>query len=77
MPSAKVQEIYDFVLPEMEANDIEDTTLNRYLFLTGVRDAWYEDEESSFEKTLYLIAINGEIMILKIRLAQAGINPTE
>jgi hypothetical protein len=64
----RIEEIYEFVLPEMKANDIEDTTFNRMLFLEGLRDGWKEDSETSLEKSLYMIAINGEIFILKMKL---------
>ena len=32
----KIEEIYEAVLPEMDANKIEDTTENRLIFLEGL-----------------------------------------
>jgi hypothetical protein len=64
----KTEEIYEFVLQEMEANDIEDTIENRLAFLEGIREAWSEDSDASVEKALYQIALNSEIMILKMRI---------
>ncbi len=63
----RVEEIYEAVLPEMAAHDIEDTIENRITFLTGLQDAWKEDPEVSFEKTLYMIALSGEIFNLKLK----------
>jgi len=64
----KIEEIYAMLLPELEANDIEDTTEHRLWALEGLRDAWLEDSETIFEKTLYMLAINGEIFVLKLKL---------
>lgn len=57
--------IYDKALQEMKANNVEDTTENRYLFLTGMRDAWLEDGDEGSLKALYLITIELEIARLK------------
>jgi len=63
-----MDEIYDTVLPEMAAHDIEDTIENRHIFLTGLRDGWKEDTDTSTAKSLYMMAINCEILILSMRL---------
>ena len=63
-----MEEIYEAVLPEMAENDIEDTTANRAIFLEGLFDAWREDSDDSIEKSLYMMALNAEIMSLKLQL---------
>lgn len=68
MEKTRMEEIYETVLPEMAANDIEDTTENRIAFLTGLYDGWKEDPETSLEKTFYMMALNSEIMSLKLKL---------
>ncbi len=60
----KIEEIYEYVLPEMEAHDIEDTPENRYAFLLGLQAAWREDESFSIEKLAYQIELIIEIMRL-------------
>jgi hypothetical protein len=64
----RIEEIYAAVLPEMEANGIEDTTENRIVFLQGLYDGWKEDEDTSIEKTFYMLALHSEIFGLKLRL---------
>lgn len=64
----RIEEIYETVLPEMEANGIEDTIENRIVFLQGLYDGWKEDEDRCIEKTLYQIALISEINVLKIKL---------
>jgi len=64
----RIEEIYEFVLPEMASNGIEDTTENRLAFLEGLRDGWKEDPDKSIEKTFYQLALNGEIFGLQLRL---------
>ncbi len=62
----RIEEIYESVLPEMEAHEIEDTVPNRITFLTGLYDGWREDSDHSFEKTLYMIALRTEICCLTL-----------
>lgn len=64
----RIEEIYSFVLPEMKANEIEDTIENRIVFLEGLQDGWREDESTSIEKTFYQMALSGEIFSLKLKL---------
>jgi hypothetical protein len=64
----KVEEIYEAVLPELASHGIEDTTQNRLWALEGLRDAWNEDSESSFEKSMWQLALMGEIWSLESRL---------
>lgn len=64
----KVEEIYDAVLPHMAANGIEDTTENRFYALSGLKDAWAEDKDESLEKSLYVLALSSELLMLKIKL---------
>ena len=63
----KIEEIYDFVLPVMAKNNIEDTSEHRIWFLEGLRDSWREDTDTSIEKSMYIFAITAEIW----RLANA------
>lgn len=66
--TTKVEEIYANVLPELEANGIEDTTQHRLWALEGLCDAWKEDSESSLEKTFWMLALTQEIFSLKLKL---------
>ena len=60
-----MSEVYEFVLPEMAANGIEDTTLNRATFLKGMVDAWIEDgAEEHPNKPAYIAAVQSEIIDL-------------
>lgn len=67
----KVAEINKFMLDEFKANGFKDTTDNRISFLQGLRDGWIEDgsgglnSEQAFERSLYLLAITGEISRLQ------------
>ncbi len=63
----RTEEIYESVLPEMKAHDIEDTVDNRITFLTGLYDVWKEDSDRSVEKTLYMLALTEELSRLIIR----------
>jgi hypothetical protein len=63
-----IQEIYDHILPELAANGFEDTVENRLLALQGLLDAWMEDPEENFSKTMYVSAVRLEISMLKCRL---------
>lgn len=65
---SKIDEIYEFVLPEMESLKIEDTTENRISFLMGLSDAWKEDTDRCLEKTLYQLALTSEINCLRLKL---------
>lgn len=62
--SKLMDEIYEAVLPEMKSHGIEDTTENRLIFLTGVKEAWMEDADKSHEKMRYMMAISFEIIHL-------------
>ncbi len=64
---ARLAEIYEQILPVMAANHIEDTVPNRIAFLTGLQDAWKEDDNTSFEKSLYMLALSTEIDHLKLK----------
>lgn len=64
----RIEEIYAEVLPTMKEHEIEDTTENRVVFLQGLYDAWKEDEETSLEKTFYMLTLHSEIMLLKMKL---------
>lgn len=66
MSQSKIDEINEAMLQEFVKENIEDTLDNRIVFLTGMRDAWYEDPEINFEKTFYMLAISDEIRRLKI-----------
>lgn len=64
MSNALIEEIYAAVLPELAANNIEDTTANRLSALTGISAAWQEDKSNSVEKALYQLALSAEIIRL-------------
>jgi hypothetical protein len=53
------QEILTTVTAEMTEQGIEITSENTYWMLKGLQDAWREDESSSTEKALYMIALSG------------------
>jgi len=62
-----IEEIYAAVLPEMKANDIEDTVENRIIFLTGLRNSWLEENDDwGTTKGFYLMSLTNEIVRLKI-----------
>jgi hypothetical protein len=67
MEKKRVDEINDFMLDAFKEENIEDTTENRLAFLEAVQEAWREDDGDSLEKSLYQVALSGEIMILKLR----------
>ena len=67
----RIEEIYDAILTEMARLEIEDTPQNRLDMLTGLYEGWQEDESSSFEKSLYMIALATEIAVLQVRVAFA------
>ncbi len=60
----RIEEIYETVLPEMKAQNIEDTTEHRLWFLQGLKDGWLEDEDTSVEKSFYVLAVTLEILRL-------------
>lgn len=60
--------VYAGVLPEMKKNNIEDTTENRLAFLQGLLDAWEEDPERSVEKSIFMLAVQSEIQLLKLEV---------
>lgn len=64
--TTRIDTIYEFVLPEMAANNIPDTTKNRIAFMQGLFDAWEEDTDTSLEKILFMLALNGEIVNLQL-----------
>jgi hypothetical protein len=76
--TTKIEQIYEAVLPELAAAGFEDTLLNRYHALQGLREAWREDVETDpdvvFEKVLWMIALDGEILILSMKLAFQNLN---
>ena len=62
-----MEEIYETVLPELASHGFEDTVENRIAALTGLQDAWNEDESHSAEKSMYMIALAFEILNLKLK----------
>ena len=67
---SKIDEIYEAILPEMAAHDLEDTTEHRLWFLEGLRDGWREDDsDACIEKGLYVMTVTLEMMSLRIQLA--------
>lgn len=62
-----IDTVYQAVLPEMAAKGIEDTTENRIYFLTGLLEAWTENDDSCIEKSCYVIAVSLEISHLQIK----------
>jgi hypothetical protein len=63
-----IAEIYERVLPEMKANGIEDTPLNRIACLQGLADAWREDESFDILKPFYQLALTLEIQRLTVQI---------
>jgi len=70
----KIEEINQFMLEAFEEVGFEDTLENRLAFLQGLQEAWKEDPDVSLEKALYQIALNGEIMIIEMKLRYVAIN---
>lgn len=65
----RIEEVYASVLPEMEANGVEDTLENRHSFLTGLRDGWVEDtSDNCIEKSLYVLAVTCELVLLHAKI---------
>ena len=69
MTTDKIATITSGMLQEFKLTGIRDTTQNRLDFLTGMREAWREDETRSFEKSAWMIAISMEIGRLRRVLA--------
>lgn len=67
------EEIMITVHNEMKEQGIEDTDENRLIFLHGLDEAWKEEPSESFEKTLYQLALSGEIFKLEITLMLADL----
>jgi hypothetical protein len=65
----RIEEIYEFALPEMKENNIDDTPQNRVEFLQGLYDSWEEDEDVSLEKTFYMLALQVELFRLELDLS--------
>lgn len=63
-----IQEVYDFILPDLAAHGFEDTIENRIYALQGLLDAWTEDPERNFAKEMYMLAVSFEISMLKCQL---------
>jgi hypothetical protein len=65
----RIEEIYEQVLPMLKDLGVEDTPQHRLWALEGFRDGMKEDDtDNCLEKSLYRIAITGEIMILEMKL---------
>lgn len=60
--SIRSEEIRQAVTDLFIEHGIEDTPETRYWAYKGLQEAWSEDETVSFEKTMYRLALNGEIM---------------
>ena len=61
-----LDEIYANVLPELEANGIEDTPLHRLWALEGLLDGWMEDNPPP-EAQPWINTVRLEIALLKIK----------
>lgn len=64
----RVTIITDEMSRELRNHKIEDTSENRYYFLSGMRSAWFEDREIELEKTEYLASITQMINSLRNQL---------
>jgi hypothetical protein len=65
--TAKIQEVYDFIIPEMAAAGFEDTPENREQCLRGLRDGWVEDHSDDCpEKSEWVFAVSMEIFKLRM-----------
>lgn len=78
MSSEMVEEINQFMLDMFKEHSFEDTVENRIAFLEGLQDAWsempVEPGENGFGKTMYRLALTGELMRLKVQVSLQGIN---
>lgn len=63
-----IDEIYEFVLPELKANGFEDSVENRIAALQGLNDAWREDTDFHPRKPFYIMACALEIQRLTVAL---------
>jgi len=63
-----IEVIYSIALPIMKEHNIDDTLQNRHSFLQGLRLGWKEDGDTSIDKSLCMIALNGEIRNLDMKL---------
>ena len=71
MEKTKIEQIYDVLLPEIEALGVEITDDVRLAALQGLRDGWLEDKDEDDYKTdkiFWVIAANIEIMRLELKL---------
>jgi hypothetical protein len=75
MRSKRVKEIRDFMLTELDNMGAEATDENQFYFLTGLRDAWIEDQDNNLEKSLYQLALAGEMARIEAKLRQKGLQP--
>ena len=65
----RIEIVYEALLPEMEANGIEDTPENRHDMLRGLLDAWNEDESpAGIEKIAYKFAVLLEMHHLRMKI---------
>ena len=72
----RADEINAFMLSTFEEEGIEDLPENRIAFLKGLQAAWEEPDpeddtlttEQAVEKSLYKLALWGELLVLKLRL---------
>lgn len=67
----RLEEIEAQMLMSFAENSFSDTPDNRIAWLEGLRDGWVEEKpkrgEDVFERSLYLLAINTGISILKMQ----------
>lgn len=68
MSETRNEEIRRVAKREMQNMSIEDTPSNYLMFLQGIQEAWDEDQDKSFEKRLYQVALSAEIFLAKIKV---------
>lgn len=64
----KIEDVYEFLLPALAEEEIEDTPEHRLWALEGLYDGWKEDQDTSIEKTFWMLAVHTEIMRLQLSL---------
>jgi len=67
-----LEEIYDWANVKMRKANIEDTLVNKFYFLQGLKTAWDEDPDEE-GKQAYVDALDNELARLKMALVSQGI----
>lgn len=68
MADTRGEEITEFMVTSLKEGGFEDTPENRLAFLTGLKQAWDEDTDSSIEKSLYMLALTMLLMLARMKV---------